>query len=358
MSTARAPVRWSGATRPICQSHRIGWPVESRCGGAQQVPWHATGRRERHDPPREPACRLTGRVGDADDDPVRAEPEPARGDDLAPRHSAPGAAVDPVAKPRTAVGSVEVRRRDREPLARGAGALRRQAVHKRRRRRAAARVGRHDSPREHVAAGAENPERERGGIGLDDLGRRLDELQPPARVGVGDRVVRRRKRRRRRPAAGQAAPAGRRARAPLVGDLEAQEPIARGEMPGVPPKARGADDAAVAQDAGDLRAADGDGRPDPVPGVRRNRRVPARRRRLRGRPGGGEQDEKRAGAPERHRIPSGRAGPCASISASTIWTVWSGVSVADVFGSSRAAWTTCSRLPSSAARTASSHTFR
>ena len=36
MSTACAPVRCSGVTRPICQSQRIGCPVASRCGGYQQ----------------------------------------------------------------------------------------------------------------------------------------------------------------------------------------------------------------------------------------------------------------------------------------------------------------------------------
>ena len=38
MSTACGPARWSGVTRPICQSQRMGWPVRSRCGGYQQDP--------------------------------------------------------------------------------------------------------------------------------------------------------------------------------------------------------------------------------------------------------------------------------------------------------------------------------
>ena len=308
----------------------------SRCGGAQHAPWHATGagRGTTRQPNR--AHRPPGRVRRADDDPVGAEAEPAGGDDPGPRHASPGTAVDPVAEPRTAVGGVVVRRRDSEPLAGGPRARRRQAVHERRRRRARARVGRDRGSREHVAAGAEHPEGEGRRIGLDHLRRGLNQLQRAAGVAMGDGVSRRGKRRRRRATAGPAAPAGRGARAPLVGHLEAQQPVARWEMPGVPTQTRRAKDAAVAQVAGDPRVPDGDRRADRMAHVGRPRT--ARGRRLRRRAGQNGDGRPCSGAAQRHRIPSGSAGPCASIIASTISWIASGESVADALGSSRAAW--------------------
>ena len=153
---------------------------------------------------------------------------------------------------------------------------------------------------------------------------------------MGNGVSRRGKRRRRRATAGPAAPAGRGARAPLVGHLEAQQPVARWEMPGVPTQTRRAKDAAVAQVAGDPRVPDGDRRADRMAHVGRPRT--ARGRRLRRRAGQNGDGRPCSGAAQRHRIPSGSAGPCASIIASTISEIASGERVADALGSRRAAW--------------------
>ncbi len=304
----------------------------SRCGGAQHVPWHATGAGMRHDPPGELARRRPGRVRRADDDPMRAEAEPAGGDDLAPRHVPPRAAVDPVAKPRPAVGGVEVRRRDGEPLARRAGASRREAVHERRRRRPAVLV-QGDGPRgRHAPRGAHDAERERRRVGLDDLGRSLDELEPASGVGMRDDVAPSRERRGPRPGGDRATAAGGRAGAPFVRDLKAEQAIAGRQRARPPSQPLGAH------------------RP-PVPKLARH---PKRAVRDRGgdasgrrRPGCSERadhDEDRReqaiGRHERLRIPAGRASPCASIIASTISEIASGDSVAEAFGSSSAAWRT------------------
>ena len=357
-STALAPVRSSGATRPICQSHRIGWPVLSRCGGAQHVPWHATGAGR--GTTRQPNRRVVVPAEFDARTTIRWEPRPSRpvATTLA-RHASPGTAVDAVAEPRTAVGGVVVRRRDCEPLAGGPRARRRQAVHERRRRRARARVGRDRGSREHVAAGAEHPEGEGRRIGLDHLRRGLNQLSACGRCRDGQRCIAPRQTASPCATAGPAAPAGRGARAPLVGHLEAQQPVARWEMPGVPtqtldarrtlPSRRCAGDPARARrrpagriawrtwaaphrsraaGCGAAPARDGDGRP--CSGAAQ--RSPDPLRKCRGR------------ARRSSRRPSPRSPPARG------WpTRW---------GREGRRGRTCSRSPSSAARTVSSHTFR
>ena len=327
---ARSLARRHAADLPV-PPHRMAGAVEMRRRPAR--PLAREGRRERHDPPGEPARRRPSRVRRAHRDPVRAEAEPAGRDDPARPHVLPGAAVDAVAKPRTAVGGVEVRRRDGEPLARRAGAPRRQAVHERRHRRPAAPVPGDRPCGGRAPGGAHDPERERRRVGLDDLGRRLDELEPAAGVGMRDDVAPGRERRRPRAGGERAPPAGGRTGAPDVRDLEAQQPVAGGQPPRTPAQPLGAQRPPVSQCPANAERPVGD----------RRLNAGGERRPCGGKRADGHDSRDDETASARHdplRMPAGRASPCASIMASTSSEIASGESVAEALGSSSTAWRT------------------
>ena len=247
MSTAPEPVRSSGATRPICQSQRMGWPVLSRCGGYQHAPDEGATQgpgagmgttcqrnetssplpRSRYGPPRGA---------------IRRRASPCRSGTWMTRSSM--ARRRPGGETRRPVGRVEVRRIDLEVLLGRGGVLLGRPVDELGRRCPAGEPphgrGRHGGYR-----GADDLERERRGIGLHHLGRGFGQLQAHPDVRVADDVSARGERRRGRIGRGHTMPSLWRTRLPVVRDLEAEDAISGWEMGRCPREALRFDHPAV-----------------------------------------------------------------------------------------------------------------
>ena len=316
-------------------AHRVTGAVQVRRGPALALAPGLTGqwRGGRVDLPAEGDLGRAGPAGGAHRHPVRPGQQRAGVEHAVLRQGAPRARVDPVPLGHAAVGRVGVRRGHLEILLGRSGLALRGPVDERRGRCPVPRVGAGRGG-EHADRAADDLEGERVALGLDDLGGGLGQPEAAPGVRVADGVAAGGERRGRAVRPGPAVRPGRVAALPGVGDREAEQAHAARQPGRVPAQPGGGDRRAVPGDARDAQRAVVHGRRDSG-GPGRGARDPGGERGEREHHGGGQ------GQPRLHgqlRKAGGSRSRWAAKRSSHMATVCAVVSVAAVFGSSRAAW--------------------
>ncbi len=257
---------------------------------------------QRHDPPAEPDPGRSRPVRGAHADLVRADGELPGIEHVTGRHGPPRAAVHPVPLDGRSICGVVGRRGDLEVLLGRGGTPLRGSVAEITNRALMPPVRADSGARQPAHGAPEDPERERGGPGLDHLGRGLGDPQAAARVGGPGAVLPGRERRGRRAGRRGAVFSAGRAALPGVSHLEAEQLHPAGQPGRVPGQAGRRDQrAGPGATADPQRAA--------VHGCRDGRARAGRRPGGRGRacrPGAGRARPRRR--PPRARPVPGRAG--------------------------------------------------